>query len=219
MKKSVIILIVLITALAGCATTDDGKRTQAEGTAVGAGGGALVGALLGAAIGGNSSSALLGAAIGAAAGGAAGYAYGTHVASQKEKYASEEDWLDQCIASARKVNQETAAYNQSLADQLKTLDAETARLAAAYEKKQAKAAQLEAEKEKIDAAQKEAAEKLKRAKFELESQQKALAQVDEKGSAQQAEQLNVEIGRLNRQIAELEAHTDTLASLSARMAV
>lgn len=219
MKKLAVIVMVLVLALGGCATTDDGQRTQAEGAAVGAGGGALVGALLGALIGGDASGALLGAAIGGAAGGLAGYAYGTHVASQKEKYASEEDWLDECIASARKVNQDTAAYNQSLGEQLKALDAETARLAAAYEKKQVEAASLEAEKEKIETAQKEAAEKLKRAKFELESQQKALAQVDEKGSAKQTEQLNTEIGSLNKQIAELEAHTDTLASLSARMTV
>jgi uncharacterized protein YcfJ len=204
---------------AGCTTTGttDAQRTRNEGTAVGAGTGALLGGIVGALVGGDSKGTLLGAAIGAAAGGAAGYAYGDHVASKKAEYTKQEDWLDQCIASAQQVNQETRAYNEQLKTQIAQLDAKTRELEQQYAASQADKQTLLAEKKKIDAAIKTTDEKLNRAKFEMDAQKQALAQVDDKGV--QAQNLDAEIVKLKDLIQELEQHGEDLAGLSSRMAV
>ena len=218
---SIILIFAMCISMAGCASTgsSDAQRTRNEGTAVGAGAGALLGGLAGVLIGGDSKGALIGAAIGAAAGGAAGYAYGNHVASQKGKYASEEDWLDQCIASARQVNQDTEAYNARLRDDIAQLDAETQRLEKSYAARQANKKALLAEKKRIDAAIKATDEKLARAKFELDSQNQAVAQVKESSSMDETQALDTEIARLEGLIKELEQHSEDLASLSSRMSV
>ncbi|WP_051957845.1 YMGG-like glycine zipper-containing protein [Desulfobacter vibrioformis] len=218
---SIILIFAMCVSMAGCATTgsSDAQRTRNEGTAVGAGAGALIGGLAGALLGGDSKGALIGAAIGAAAGGAAGYAYGDHVASQKAKYASEEDWLDQCIASARQVNQETLAYNNQLRTDIARLDAETQALEKKYAARQASKKTLLAEKKTIDAAIKATDKTLARAKFELDSQKQAVAQVTEKNSKDETQALDTEIARLEGLIKELEQHSEDLASLSGRMSV
>ena len=222
MRKCIVCTVVLIFSLScliGCASIeDDRKRTQAEGTAVGAGAGAALGALIGALTGGGRG-AVAGAAIGAAAGGVAGYAYGTHVANEKQKYANEEDWLNACVASARDVNQQTYAYNNKLSGEIELLENETAGLENAYRQKQVHKSALDQEKHKVDAKLKEAQDKLARAKFELDNQEKVLAEAKASGSGQYAEQLQTEINSLKAYIAELEGHTDSLASMSSRMAV
>ncbi len=221
MKKGFALLVVLallVPGFTGCVTTDSG-RTKAEGTAVGAGAGAAVGALVGYMVGGGKGAAI-GAAIGAGTGAVAGFAYGTHVASEKEKYATQEDWLDDCIVSLDKTNKETKAYNEQLAKNIEELDRETARLAAAYQNKSVEKTALRAEKEKIDARLAEAQEKLKRAKWELENQEKVLAEAQkDKGQGGQVTKLDTEIANLKKQIASLEGHTEELASLSSRMSV
>lgn len=218
---SITIILAMCVSMSGCATTgsSDAQRTRNEGTAVGVGAGALLGGLAGALIGGDSKGALIGAAIGAAAGGAAGYAYGDHVASQKAQYASEEDWLDQCIASARQVNQETLAYNNQLRDDIAGLDARTRKLEKQYAARQASKKALLAEKKRIDAAIKTTDEKLARARFELDSQKQAVAQVKEESSKDETQALDTEIARLEGLITEMEQHSEDLASLSSRMSV
>ena len=114
--------VTLITFLSGCAATEDGRKTQAQGTAIGAAGGAALGALLGYATGG-SQGAARGAVAGGVIGGAHGYAWGTHVAQQKAKYASTEKWLDGCIASARRANNRAYAYHESLVRKVAALEA------------------------------------------------------------------------------------------------
>ncbi|WP_319576592.1 glycine zipper domain-containing protein [uncultured Desulfobacter sp.] len=218
---SIILIFAMCLSMAGCATTgsSDAQRTRNEGTAVGLGAGALLGGLAGVLIGGDSKGALIGAAIGAAAGGAAGYAYGDHVASQKTKYASEEDWLDQCIASARQVNQETLAYNNQLRTDIAQLDAETQRLEKKYAARQASKKTLLAEKTRIDSAIKTTDEKLARARFELDSQKQAVVQVKENSSKDETQALDMEIAKLEGLIKDLEQHSEDLAGLSSRMSV
>ncbi|SMD02307.1 Glycine zipper [Desulfocicer vacuolatum DSM 3385] len=215
-------VLILAMCLMGCTTTGtttDGQRTRNEGTAVGAGTGAVLGGLIGALVGGDSKGALIGAAIGAAAGGVAGYSYGDHVASKKAEYAKEEDWLDECIASARKINQETLAYNNEIRNDIAQLDVETRKLKQQYAAKQASKDTLLAEKKNIDETIKLTDEKLARAKFELDSQKQALAQVGQKGSVDQSKALDAEIAKLSTLISELEQYSENLASLSGRMAV
>ena len=220
MKKTSIILLIVICGLSllgGCAGTQtDAGRTKTEATAVGAGGGAILGAIFGGLIGGDITGALAGAAIGAAVGGATGYAYGSHVAEEKAKYASEEDWLDAAVASARQTNQETKAYNARLEQELATLDQETRQLALDYRARKVKRDRLVAEKKTLDAKLKEANDKLAKAKWELDNQNKVMAK-SENGKGNQA--LRGEIRQLKKQIQELEEHTQSLAAMSQLMSV
>jgi hypothetical protein len=213
------ILTLSLSGLTGCATIkNDGERTQAEGAAVGAAAGALLGGIFGA-VTNDTKGAIAGATIGAIAGGAAGYVYGTHVASEKEKYANKEDWLNACIASAEKVNQDTMKYNAQLAKDLQALEAETARLKAAYLAKNAEKSAMDYEKKKIEIKLAEAREKLKRAKFELKNQEKVLAETRAQRNNVYANKFESKVKELNGYIAELEIQTQALASMSQRMTV
>jgi hypothetical protein len=215
---SVLIALPLVLSLVtGCATTDR-TRTQGEGTMVGAAAGALLGGLIGAATG-NSDDALVGAAIGAAVGGAAGYVYGTHVANQKEKYASREDWLDACIANVAKVNQETREYNIQLARDIHILETEATRLREDYNKRIVQKSALLEEKEKMEVKLAMAKEKLELARYEKENQEKVLAEAKQTGSNVYVKDFEVKIAELTSCIDELEKQTAVLASLSQDMTV
>lgn len=217
-----IMILAMLTMSVGCVTTgttSDEQQTKKEGTAVGAGAGAVIGGIIGALVGGNTKGALIGAAVGAAAGGVAGYAYGNHVASKKAEYAKEEDWLNECIVSAQKVNQDTKAYNKKIRTDIVQLDKKTKELQKQYASQKANKQTLLAEKSTIDAAIKLTGEKLDRAKFELDSQKQAIAQVDKKAPADSSKALDAEIVKLEKLIAELEKHGKDLASLSSRMSV
>ena len=79
MKKYLVLIVILTTAL-GCATPQ--TKTE-EGTRKGAAIGAIGGALLGQIIGGNTRGTLIGAGIGALAGGAIGHSYGKKADEQE----------------------------------------------------------------------------------------------------------------------------------------
>jgi len=80
MKRfSILVITVLaITSLAGCAGMSDTQQRTVTGGLGGAAGGALIGAMAG--------NAGMGAAIGAAAGTAGGYLYGKHKESEQRAY-------------------------------------------------------------------------------------------------------------------------------------
>lgn len=127
--------LVLAAMLSNCANIqDDGTRTRVEG---GLAGGAI-GAGLGAIIGHQSGRAWEGAAVGAAVGGLAGLAYGNHVASKKARYATEEAWLDDCIASAEKQNARAVAYNRSLENKIANLNRQIAAAKASHNRAEQK---------------------------------------------------------------------------------
>ena len=100
-------------SFSSCATTKDGRVTQAQGTGLGA----LLGGGLGYALGGSR-----GALIGAALGAAGGFAFGTQVASKKAQYAKQEDFLDYAVAQAEKSNADAVAANQKLASEVQQLE-------------------------------------------------------------------------------------------------
>lgn len=218
-------LVVLVSSVflfSGCAGMSDSDTTRAQGAGAGAAGGAVIGALLGQAIGNDTESTMLGAAIGASIGGLGGYAYGDHVARQKEKYASTEDWLDACIASAEQTNNEVQAYNAQLAGEIQQFKNEVAALKAQHQKKQQNQEALLAKKAEIDAALAKAQEQLKKAQQELESQRYAVAEVQdlEGGAAgDNAAILDQKIAQLEESIAQLQNHTTSLAAASNSIAV
>jgi uncharacterized protein YcfJ len=222
MKKVIAIVVLACFAsvcLVGCATTGgDAQRTKTEGTVAGGGVGAAVGGLLGYVIGGKSGAAI-GAAIGAGIGAAVGYAYGSHVAQEKKKYANEEDWLNACVASAEKVNHETSAYCTQLGGEIADLEVKTSELQAQYEQKSVEKSALDQEQKAIEAKRAETEEKLKKARFELENQEKVLADARANKKAEFSSKLDSEIEALKKNIADLETHSNTLASMSQRMAV
>ncbi len=205
--------------LSGCAGMNDSDTTRAQGAGVGAAGGAAAGGLLGQLIGKDSTSTLLGAAIGAVVGAGAGYIYGNHVANQKEKFASQEDWLDACIASASKTNQETRAYNEKLAAEINSLKARSKVLKKDYKKKTATRAQMFAQQQKVEKTLKTAQQQLDKAKYELKEQQTVVQQIKPGESPEQSRALDNRIADLKKAVNDLEKKTETLASLSATMSV
>lgn len=215
-----IMLLFVLSLVSGCAgIQDDTTRTKAEGAGTGAAIGAIAGAIIGQVAGGSTESTLLGAAIGGAVGGVGGYAYGTHVANQKEKYAKEEDWLDACIAEARKTNEQIVAYNRDLENQIGQLRQDSDALKEKYRDAETRKAKLLAKKKDADKLLESANKELASAKSELEAQNSVLAQAQQSGKGDYAETLTSEIEQMKANIKELEKRTEELASLSASMAV
>jgi gas vesicle protein len=107
-------------------SSEDQKRTKAEGAAVGA----LVGGVLGYALGGGSR--VVGTLVGAAVGAGAGYVLGNEIAKRKQKYASEEAFLDAEIQSTQQFNQTARDYNNTLRAQIADLDRTTMALRTRY---------------------------------------------------------------------------------------
>jgi len=215
-----IVLLFLISILSGCANIkDDSTRTKAEGAGTGAAVGAVAGGLLGQIFGGDPQSTLVGAAIGATVGGVGGYAYGSHVASQKEKYAKEEDWLEACIAEARRRNQEILVYNQDLANQIAVLQKDTKALKKQYKNMQTRNAKLKEKKVEVEKAIESANKELATSKAELEAQHTVVADARKSGQNDYAQTLDSEMEILKANIKELEKRTEELASMSASMSV
>ena len=219
-----IVLVVAIVALLGgplfgCTNIkDDRTRTQTEGTLVGAGVGAAAGAGIGAAVGGGRG-ALIGAGIGLLIGGMAGAAIGTHIANEKEKYASEEAWLDACLQQARQTNEQLKTYNEDLAGQIAVLDEETKQLQRAYASRAAQRSSLVAEQKKIEEKSKEINQQIALAENEIAGQQKALANAQASNKSEESALLEAEIASLQRHKAKLEENNRQLASISARVSV
>ncbi len=122
-------LALSLFATSSCANMSDGTRTVAQGGIAGA----LLGGGLGYLVGGEE-----GALVGALAGGAVGAAYGSSVARKKAAYASEEKWLDDCIASANQDYNNAVAYNSSLENDVSSLKIQVAQARSSSEKTAAK---------------------------------------------------------------------------------
>ena len=217
------IIIVLGMGLSGCASTptngteprskDDQARTKTEGVALGA----LLGAVLGAAVGDDDRA--VGALIGATVGAGAGYLVGQEIAKRKKKYATEEEFLDSEIASAREFNLTAATYNASLEQDIARMDKETIVLKNQYEADQVSYSQLE--KERVAIAKKiESSESVMQ---ELREEQKIKLAIHEeqlkKRSSNDARviQLEQELDLLKENIDTLNQHSQQLARIDDRL--
>lgn len=222
MKRVIALFLVValsVGSLSGCANIqNDGTRTKTEGTLFGTGVGAAIGAGIGAIIGGGRGAAI-GAGAGALVGGLVGLGVGTHIADQKAKYASEEEWLDACVQQARETNAKLTAHNSELKKQADSLDKETKRLNAAYAANKADKQQLLAERNKIEGTIKENAQIIAGAEAEITAQQRVLADAKASQKTRESAQLETEIADLKRQKTQLEATNKQLASMSARISV
>jgi hypothetical protein len=215
MLKKIISLILLVVWVVGCAT--DQQRTKAQGAGLGAAAGAAVGAAIGAAAGGKEG-ALKGALIGGGIGLIGGYAYATHVANLKAQYVKEEDYLDACIASAEKVNQETRQYNAYLESEIRDQEQEVDRLIDAYNSKQVTKTELKKKQQSLQASLNEAEKKLQRARDEIVIQREVLRREQGQSQARLAA-LNAKIKQLEQSVAELEQTTEHLAAINQKMSI
>lgn len=196
------------------ASRSDSTRTKQEGSMMGA----VVGGLLGAALGGDNMGK--GALIGAVVGAGLGYVVGDEIAERKEKYASEEDFLDGEIISAQDLNVTAEQYNASLVRDIERLDAQTGSLRSEYAAGRVTRDQLVAEREtvqaKIDATGKvlddlNKEHEIKVAIYDEQLQKRGIEDV-------QVERLEYEIAQLKQNIDELNQHSQQLASIDERLA-
>jgi len=199
-----IALFTLITfGATQCASTPDGRNTQAQGTLIGG----AAGGLLGAALGGKK-----GALIGAGVGAAGGFAYGTHIANKKAQYKSTEDWLDACIVQAESKRKAAVAYNNKLDNRLAQLQREVRTAAAARDKAKLASLKQEIATERV-AAQQQATAFGK----EAEMQRSAIKQAGNEGSSrlntlrQSTSGIETQVSIMNKGVkryAALESQTD-----------
>jgi len=216
--------IWILTAVLVCAPLfsctnikDDEARTKTEGTLTGAGAGAVVGAVVGALLDGKRGAAR-GAALGAAVGGVAGYAVGSHVANEKAKYASREEWLDACLAQAGKTRRETEEANERLREELVRLDKETRTLETAYRRKKADRAELSAEERRIRERVAETEKRIKGAETEITLQNSVVRDARAGGDEEKAARLEAEVRALREQVDTLKDQSAQLATMSHRVA-
>ena len=204
MKRLIAVAVVVLLAT-GCATQN--QQAQTEGTALGALGGALLGGAIGFAAGG-ARGAAIGAGVGALTGGAAGFIYANSIVKRREELAGREKDLDAQIEFARGVNHDTEEYNRKLAAYKSEID----RLVAEGKKQKAQNDELVAKKQELD-------EKVKMAKSDLVSAKEQLQELKNFKSKQptSSKELDVEIKKLEGNLAQLERNTDALASLNARI--
>ncbi len=198
--------IVGAAMLAGCAETQEGRTTQAQGTGIGALLGAAVGAGIGAATGGGRGAAT-GAVAGALIGGSAGFVYGTHVADQKAKYARAEDWLNACIVSARAYRRHAYAVNQKISSRMATLQKRSKAAVASHDK--AAVTQIRNE---IATLKQEAKAEAKNVDNEVAAQHNALKDGSARSSSNYGE-LKQSVGSLEETKAQLGQNISQLAAL------
>jgi len=222
MKKFVAALVVctFFASLVGCANIqNDATRTKTEGTLLGTGLGAGLGAAAGAIFGGNTQSTLIGAGIGAGVGALAGYLTGKHIADKKAEYASYEDWLDASYKDTEKINEQTRQYNAKLGQDINALDRESNALAAQYKKNAATRNQMRAERKKVQALQKDSSSNIARLEKDMHKRREISADARAHGNTNQAKKMDAEIAKLDKQIKEMKAYNNRLASISARLDV
>ena len=218
MSKKLVSLLIVLTFMVGCAGTSDKTKTQNQGAGIGAAGGAAIGALLGQIIGGDTASTLVGAVIGGVAGAIGGGLYANHVVNQKETYASEEAYLNDCIASADKINTETREYNDTLISEVQSLDDEASKMVAQYNLQEIKKADLEVKQKEIDAKHSEAEKTLERALAEITLQKEARKQMTSVTQAQ-LDQMDNQIKELEKTVDELNGQAQALAAISQNLTV
>ncbi|MDL2207242.1 YMGG-like glycine zipper-containing protein [Desulfovibrio sp. OttesenSCG-928-F20] len=214
-----ILALILTLALPGCATIqNDATRTKTEGTLVGAAGGAGIGAAIGAIFGG-SRGAGIGAAIGAVVGAGAGYLVGDHIARKKAEYATQEEWLDACVAHARQVNTSAAQYNSKIKTEIAALDRKSTQLAADYKINKASREALLAETEAVEKRQKELDKNIDNLQAEVKEQTGVAQDARANNKLAEAKALEAEIAETRKQITEMENCKKEFANISVRMAV
>ncbi len=195
--------------------SSDATRTRTEGAAMGG----LLGGLLGYALGGdNRTTSTL---IGAAAGAGVGYLVGNEIAERKQKYATEEDFLNSEIASAKEYNDTATAYNDQLREDIVQLEKRTGLLESRYRAGMAGRDEVQAEraslKEQIASVDK-VYEDLKK-EYDIKVAVAAERKEAKGGDDVYVQQLEDEISSLKENMDQLQAQSVQLAQIDERLTI
>jgi hypothetical protein len=187
-------------------------RTVLEGTAAGAAVGAGLGALTAYITGGDVGK---GAIIGAAAGGATGLVAGVYVANQKEKFATEEAYLDACTKEAAEYNEEARKANDYLRGYVADTQRRVNELKAQIRKDKAKKQLARDELSTLNEKKQGTDEMIAKMEEEIKAQDGALAGV--KNNSPQSKALQQEVQTTRQEIGKLRKQREDLVKLTTKM--
>jgi hypothetical protein len=227
--KGVSMLAVVGLLVSGCATTSqqgntqatsagsssDQKRTRVEGAGIGA----LVGGVLGYALGGKNKAK--GALIGAALGAGAGYLVGNEVAKRKQKYASEEEFLDAEIQNATEFNRVARDYNERLRVQIAELDEASMALKSKYKAGAASQQDLENKRAEVQTELARSEKFYDQLKKEYDIKMAVYQEQQKKRPQDDAylAKLEKEVLELKNNLEQLSAESKQLASIDERLTI
>lgn len=199
----------------GQADSSDATRTRTEGAFMGA----LVGGLLGYAVGDKNRGK--GALIGAAVGAGVGYIVGNEIAKRKQQYATEEDFLDSEIATAREFNQTATAYNTQLRDEIVNLDNSSRLVESRYRAGLASKSEVEAERQtlKTQIADSEKLYQDLKKEYDIKVAVANERRQQKGGGDEYVRQLDQEIASLKQNMDELQAQSVQLAQIDERLTI
>lgn len=199
---------VITVILVGCATQE--QQTRTEGTA----GGALLGAALGAGIGalaGGGKGAAIGAGVGALAGGTAGLIYANSIVDRHRELQGRENDLDAQIANCRALNDDMQRCNADLRQKI-----------VAYQRNidefQSRVNQGENQRDALRKTKLSVENELKQQKKTQIALQKEFAYRKKiRSGVARSSELDSEIAKLERNLAQLKKNTAALAALDQRI--
>jgi DNA repair exonuclease SbcCD ATPase subunit len=206
--KIIVYTMVIALLLTGCATQE--QQTRTEGTA----GGALLGAALGAGIGalaGGGKGAAIGAGIGAVVGGTTGLIYANSIIDRHRELQGRENDLDAQIANCRALNNDMQKCNEDLQQKIANYQSNIDEL-------QARVNQGEDQRNSLRKTKLNIEKELKQQKKTQIALQKELAYRKKiRSQVAQSSELDAEITKLERHLAQLKKNTAALAALDQRI--
>lgn len=143
-----------------------------------------------------------------------GQALNGHIASLKEKFPSEEEWLKACVAQASQVNYELVVYNKGLSSELVDTKKEIETVKRKNNDSVARTANLKEKQEEIERIVAWSNKKLEAARQEIEAQQHVAAEATKSQKNEYAAKLKGEVKTLKANIAEMEKKSKAFVSLS-----
>jgi hypothetical protein len=220
-KIKIIIGLIMLTVLAGCAGKknpgDDAARTKAEGTALGTAGGTVARSLLGNVI--RKKKRLSLNSIWSLFGSTGGYMLGNTVAERKFKYVSDEDRLNGEIKAFNEQNEELIIYNKASTKEIAYLER---MLLAIAEKKETKQKQVAlTTREKNTFIKRIETDRVNRARLETELSELTdyLKSLQDNGDQSKVAQLRQEMNGLEKNIAQLNSNNRQMDQLVATLPV
>lgn len=212
--------LLLAVGLSGCANIkDDQTRTKTEGTLLGAGIGAALGTGIAAIVThGNSEAMLKGAAIGGALGGLAGHSYGSKVAAKKARYASQEAYLQDCIAELRDERARVAAANTKTRSQIASQKQELNELIALQQNNQPTREKFVSLRKSVDSSIQIASKDLQRTNTLIQDHEAALQDPTNTADLGNKADWKSELAILKAERAQLQASINSLNAIDSKAA-
>lgn len=201
MNKTAAVPLVACLLAAGCGATPE-QRAGGEGAAIG-GLGALLACKL---AGGNDRTCAGVGALGAGAGAVVGYKYAQNIQARRQELAGKENDLDARIEYVRKLNDDTDTFNRQLSQQVADAERQLSR-------GRMSETQLVSARQNLDSRIKAANEQLQAGNTELED----IKRFRTRQAARNTGELDLQIAKLEKSLAEAQRNTSSLASLRQRI--